>query len=264
MNHRVAVIQTNTQKDIQHNLQQVEQSIAIAAQNGAKLVVLPEMFLTLDQEKFSHIAKEKSYKERIASWGKKHQMWIVAGAIPVAAESGKFYSVCSVFNENGTEVASYKKIHLFDAEISDKKGRYRESDIFEAGNELVVVDTPVGKVGLAICYDLRFPELFAQLRLKGAEIICIPSAFTYTTGKAHWQPLLRARAIEQQCYVLAADQCGWYDESRQTWGHSQIISPWGVVLDSLEESPGVAISTIDLSKLNDIRQQMPLLQHKRL
>lgn len=251
-------IQINSIDNISHNLERAEALLRQAAEQGAKLVLLPEMFISLNAKHYIDIATDKTYVTLLSAWAKKYSIWLIAGAVPQPSPDGRMYSSSLVFSESGDLVAQYNKIHLFDAQVSDKQGRYQESKSFAAGSEAVVVDTPVGRLGLSICFDIRFPQLFQNLRTLGAEIIAVPAAFTYLTGMAHWQILLQARAIETQCYLLAANQCGWHDEKRQTWGHSQIINPWGEVLTELQDQPGVISSNIDLSLLTDIRQKMPL------
>lgn len=253
-----ACIQTNSIDNIPHNLEQAEQLLKQAAEQGVQLALLPEMFISLHAKHYAGIAREPAYITLLSAWAKKYKIWLVAGAVPQPSADGRWYSTSLVFNELGDLVARYNKVHLFDAQVGDKQGRYQESKLFAPGSEAVVIDTPVGRLGLSICFDVRFPQLFQRLRTLGAEVIAVPAAFTYLTGKAHWQTLLQARAIETQCYILAANQCGWHDDKRQTWGHSQIINPWGEVQAQLQENPGVISSNIDLSLLADIRQQMPL------
>lgn len=253
-----ACIQTNTIDNIPHNLEQAERLLRQAAEQGAKLALLPEMFISLSARNYAAIATDSTYIKMLSAWAKKYQLWLVAGAIPQSSPDGRLYSTCLVFNDCGDLVAHYNKAHLFDAQVGDKQGRYQESKYFAPGSEAVVIDTPVGRLGLSICFDVRFPQLFQKLRAMGAEIITVPAAFTYLTGQAHWRVLLQARAIETQCYVLAANQCGWHDDSRQTWGKSQIINPWGEVQAELQDQPDVICSTIDLTLLAEIRQKMPL------
>jgi len=268
---RVAALQINSLADVEHNLQHIEQQLQQAQQSGVQLVLIPEMFATLDGQQYPALSRDDAVYQRIASWGKRYNLWLIAGAFPLPCpptangeHDARVRSSCLVFDDRGELQARYDKIHLFDVEVGDKQGSYRESDHFAPGDEVVVVDTPVGNIGLAICYDLRFPQLFMQMREKGADIFTLPAAFTYTTGEAHWQSLLRARAIEQQCYVIAANQCGWHDEGRQTWGHSQIIDPWGRVLSELDDQPGLAMADIDLEQLQQIRSKMPVFEHQRL
>lgn len=254
----VACIQMNSTGSIVDNLKQAETLLQQAAAEGAVLVLLPEMFLSLDAKQYTALATDSGYVQLLSDWAKQYKVWLVAGAIPQPSPDGRLYSACLVFDDRGDNVAQYNKIHLFDAQVDDVQGRYQESKHFAPGDETVVIDTPVGRLGLSICFDIRFPQLFQRLRQQGAEIIAVPAAFTYLTGQAHWQVLLRARAIETQCYVLAANQCGQHDHKRHTWGHSQIISPWGEVLSELAHQPGVISSQIDLHRVKDIRQKMPL------
>lgn len=262
---RLAAIQMNSGADIAANLRQAATLVRQAAEQGAQLVLLPEMFLTLDGRQYPAIAADPAYVRQLAGWASEYGLWLVAGAVPMLSPDGdpRVRSSTLVFDASGEPVARYDKIHLFDVDVGDAQGRYRESERFAPGTELVVVDTPAGRLGLSICYDLRFPGLFQRLREQGAEIITVPAAFTHTTGAAHWQPLLRARAIETQCYVVAANQCGWHDEKRRTWGHSQIIDPWGTVLTELEEEPGVALALLEPERLEDVRRRMPVLAHRR-
>jgi predicted amidohydrolase len=194
----------------------------------------------------------------------------VAGSIPIASCPADrlldkhVRAACLVINDCGDEVARYDKIHLFDVDVADDKGRYRESATVAAGDQVVLVDTPCGRLGLTICYDLRFAAQFHQLRQQGAEIITVPSAFTATTGAAHWQVLLRARAIETQCYIVAPNQSGRHSATRCSYGHSMIIDPWGEVLACLQAGCGVVSAEIDLEKLTAVRKGMPIQDHQRL
>ena len=170
---------------------------------------------------------------------------------------------CLVLDDQGREVARYDKLHLFDVEVADKQRSYRESRDYGYGDSLVCIDTPVGRLGLSICYDVRFAELYRALREDGAELIVVPSAFTAVTGAAHWEVLLRARAIESQCYVLAANQGGTHANGRETFGHSCLIDPWGEVKACLPQGEGVICGDIDLQHLNNIRGRMPIAEHRR-
>ena len=169
-----------------------------------------------------------------------------------------------VYNPQGELAGRYDKIHLFDALLADQQAQYQESATFEAGDEIVVINTPFANIGLSICYDIRFPALYQALRDKGADIIVVPAAFTALTGAAHWQVLLRARAIENQCMMIGAGQSGWHSASRQTWGHSQIIDAWGKVLAEQEQGVGVVLAQYVKAELQQVRQQMPVLRHRRL
>lgn len=273
----IAAIQMCSTADVTTNLSEALDLIKKAVKGGARLIVLPENFALLGIEDVyragvteSENVEHTTVRKWLAEIARQEKVWIIAGSIPVACRpdgkslKAKVRAVCLVINDEGDEVARYDKIHLFDVDVDDEYGAYRESDTVEPGDQLVVVDTPCGKVGLSICYDLRFPELFYQLRKQGAEIITVPSAFTATTGAAHWELLLRARAIETQCYFVAPNQTGHHSESRHSYGHSMIIDPWGAVLDELADEVGIVNVSVDLNCLRDIRRRMPVVQHHRL
>jgi len=195
----------------------------------------------------------------------RHGIWIVGGTIPlvVPAVPNKVYAACMVFNAQGDRVAEYNKIHLFDVDLPLHQEYHRESETIAPGSQITVVATPVGKLGLAICYDLRFPELFRSLQAAGAEIIALPAAFTVPTGLAHWEILLRARAIENQVYLLAAAQTGTHPNLRKTYGHSMLVDPWGKIVTQLAEETGVLTGDIDLHYLQKLRMEFPVLQHRK-
>lgn len=262
---RVALVQMNSVVNVATNQQQIEAHIHEAAGQGAELILLPEMCLSMDADKYQGIASSPQILNWFSDLSKTHRIWLVAGAVPqpVASDSTNVgeqpvHSALLVFNPEGEQVARYNKVHLFDVEVSDPQGCYRESDRFAAGDQYQTLPTPLGHLGLSICFDLRFPDQFQAMREAGAEIMLVPAAFTHKTGEAHWEVLLRARAIETQCYLLAANQCGWHDDKRQTYGHSMIIDPWGKVIAKLDEEPGVVITDLNLSLLQDIRTKMPL------
>ena len=276
MKQGISVLQMSSSANRAENLQSAEVLIAKAVEQGTRVLVLPENFAVLGvdgvyQEGLNEAHNSHdSLRQWLAAMARKHHVWLVAGSIPVASRPDDTQldqhvrAACLVFNEHGHEVARYDKIHLFDVDVEDDYGSYRESDTVEPGDQLVVVDTPCGRLGLTICYDLRFAEQFQQLREQGAEIITVPSAFTAMTGAAHWEVLLRARAIETQCYVVASNQTGLHSPRRQSYGHSMIVDPWGEVLVSLSDEVGVASAEIDLELLGDIRQRMPIKNHHRL
>ena len=192
-------------------------------------------------------------------------VWIVAGSVPlVGPDPKRVCSACLVIDADGRHVARYDKMHLFDVDMPDSDEGYRESAATVAGGETVVVDSPAGRLGLSICYDVRFPELFRSLSAQGAELLLVPSAFTQTTGEAHWSTLLRARAIENLCYVVAPAQAGLHANGRSTYGHSMIIDPWGVILDQRAAGEGIVIAEIDNERLARIRARFPVLQHRAL
>lgn len=273
MNALVAAIQMQSLNDLTNNLQQAAQLLAQAAQAGAKLAVLPENFALfaagMQHQTAQQLPKIQAW---LAQQAQQHRLWIVAGSIPclyrpngqMVAEN-KVRACCLVYNQQGHLVGRYDKIHLFDVSIDDQQSQYQESATFEAGEEIIVIKTPFANIGLSICYDIRFPYLYQALRQQGAEIIVVPAAFTALTGEAHWQVLLRARAIENQCLVIGAGQSGWHSESRQTWGHSQIIDAWGRVLaEQTQVGCGVILAEYIPSELRRVRQQMPILRHRRL
>ena len=266
---KIAAVQITTGPNVEQNLQSVEQQLILAASQGAKIIALPEVFACYDSQKYLALGRQEmdalgGLRSRMASWAKDHKVYLIGGTIPVLKSgSSKVYPRCYFYNDKGEELGHYDKIHLFDVDIDDAQGSYRESDMFLSGDEVKVFPTPYGNVGLTICYDLRFPYVFDRLRKAGADIISVVAAFTETTGKAHWQPLLQARAIEQQCYVLASNQWGQHDEKRRTFGHSMVISPWGEVLDQLPTGQGIASAEIDLAEVQRIRSIMPIANHQR-
>ena len=253
MSVTVAAIQMNSLDNLQDNLQQAEALLIQAANSGAKLAVMPLIQAWLAQQSI------------------KNKLWLVAGSIPClyrpdgqSVLQDKVRACCLVYNPQGELAGRYDKIHLFDALLADQQAQYQESATFEAGDEIVVINTPFANIGLSICYDIRFPALYQALRDKGADIIVVPAAFTALTGAAHWQVLLRARAIENQCMMIGAGQSGWHSASRQTWGHSQIIDAWGKVLAEQEQGVGVVLAQYVKAELQQVRQQMPVLRHRRL
>lgn len=266
---RVAAVQMVSGLDWQQNLRQATQLIAQAAAQGAGLIVLPENFahmgiaetdkLTL-AEQSGHGPMQKFLSEQ----AKQHNVWLVGGTIPMAgAISSRVRAACLVFDAQGRQVARYDKIHLFDVSLTATNESYRESDTIEPGEQLVVVDTPFGHMGIAVCYDVRFPEMFRAMGRSTLDLIVIPSAFTATTGRAHWEILLRARAVENLCYVIAANQGGQHANGRETFGESMIIDPWGKVLDHLAQGSGIVMAEIDHILLNSLRRNFPALEHQR-
>ena len=265
------VIQMNSQKDVDANLLAAEQLIKKASQQGCQLLVLPEMFACLGMAKQYDLAASRFTSQDVlatlASWSKKYQVYLVAGSVPMVSDRDdkRVHASCLVFSPQGKQLAIYNKIHLFDVMVEDEKGAYKESNTFLAGTEPQQVQVAEASLGLSICYDLRFPELFQHYMLQGCDIISVPSAFTYKTGQAHWEILLRARAIETQSYILAANQVGQHEDGRRTWGHSMIVAPNGEILSQIMGTePGIAMAQLDFSSLKKCREAMPLKQHKRL
>jgi nitrilase len=259
---------------VKANLAEAEKLIKIAVQQEAELVVLPENFAimgTSEQDKVK-IAELYDNDERpgmlqnfLRGQAIKHKIWLVGGTIPLASrDPEKVYASCLLYNPEGERVARYDKIHLFDVTIEASEESYTESETIMPGNNIVVVDSPFGRLGIAVCYDLRFPELFRAMVDQGMEICVIPSAFTSLTGKVHWESLLRARAIENLCFIVAADQGGYHVGGRETHGDSMIVDPWGLVLNRLPHGTGVVVANIDLSRLERTRKVFPALEHKQL
>jgi nitrilase len=269
---KVAAIQMVSGADVAANLAAAARLIAQAAAAGAKLLVLPEAFaLFISSEQYQLGLQEAGaqpvVRQFLAAQAAQHRVWLVGGTVPflepIPAGQSRPRAACWVFDDSGNEVARYDKMHLFDVDVGDRQGSYRESDTFTPGGSVVTVATPFGKLGLAVCYDLRFAELFQLLREQGAEIIALPSAFTRRTGLAHWLPLLRARAIETQCYVIGANQGGQHNATRHTSGGSAIIGSWGEVLGEAAFGEDCVVAEIDLDKLHRERASMPVAQHRR-
>lgn len=266
MSALAAVVQMVSGPDPDTNLAQAGRLLAEAARAGARLAVLPENVacMTPDLHRLQVIAEPWGagpIQEALANMARRHGLWLVAGTIPLRAEGGLMTNSTLVFDAQGQVRARYDKIHLFDADVPGGEA-HRESASFAAGREVVVLDTPVGRLGLAVCYDLRFPELFRAMAAQGAELFALPAAFTHATGVAHWDVLLRARAIENQCYMLASGQGGQHFEGRRTFGHSQIIDPWGEVLAGHAEGPGLVVASIDLQAQHELRERLPVLRHR--
>jgi len=268
-----AAIQMTSTPHVPDNLAAARELLERAAQAGAQLAALPENFAIMglherDKLKVSEDYGQGSIQSWLARTARELQLWIVGGTIPLRVPlSDKVAAACLVYDAHGECVARYDKIHLFDVDIPQAAGReerYRESDTIAAGNTPVVVDTPLGRLGLAVCYDMRFPELFRQLVAHGATLLSLPSAFTAPTGLAHWDVLLRARAIENLCYVLAPAQAGTHANGRQTYGNALIVNPWGEVLARAGTGPDVAVANIDPPAQQELRARFPALTHRRL
>lgn len=274
-NRSVAVLQMVSGHDLDQNLADARELLEAASEKGATAAVLPENFAVLSTRQMldrgvDERTPEGPIRSFLAEQARRLGLWIIGGSVPIAARpdgtalTERVRASCLVFNDQGEQVARYDKIHLFDAQVEDAQGRYRESDTFEPGEEVVTVDTPFGRLGLAICYDLRFPELFRMLREEGAEWITLPSAFTYQTGAAHWHPLVRARAIENQVWMVAAGQGGEHDSKRRTYGHSMIVDPWGSMTVEVSEGMTLALGELDQQRLVMTRERMPVWSHRRL
>ena len=261
-----AAVQMTSLPDLQKNLVQAEELIDLAVRRGAELVALPENFSFLGneqakQEQAETIAQES--EKFLRTMAQRFQVTILGGGFPVPVGNGKVYNTALLIGANGEELARYEKVHLFDVDLPDGN-TYRESGTVLAGMRMPPVhpSKDLGNLGLSVCYDVRFPELYRHLSQMGAEVLFIPAAFTAYTGKDHWQVLLQARAIENTCYVLAPAQTGQHYEMRYTHGHALIIDPWGTVLADAGDKPGVAIAAIEPTRLEQVRRQMPSLQHR--
>lgn len=269
MHNRVAAIQMASGPNIATNLMEAGRLIARAAAAGAELVVLPENFALMgmtERDKVQAREAEGSgpIQDFLAAQARTHGTWIVGGTLPLAAPvADKIYAACLLYDDSGKQVARYDKMHLFDVMLEQSGERYAESQTIVPGDRIVVVDTPFGRLGLAVCYDLRFPELFRRMLNQRVEIIALPAAFTALTGKAHWESLVRVRAIENQSYVIAAAQGGYHLSGRETYGDSMIVDPWGAVLERLPRGAGVICADVDLAYLARIRRSFPALQHRR-
>ncbi len=257
-------------QEVSRNLETAAKLVQSAAMDGANLIVLPEMFpLMGGQEKEKNLIAEPFGNGRLqdflANLAAKHGIWLIGGTIPIRDhDQTKLSATCFIYSDSGKQVAHYNKLHLFDATVQSGEEIYQESLMTVPGNSIVIVDTPLGRLSVAICYDLRFPELFRIMLKHGVEIIAIPSAFTVPTGTAHWEVLLRARAIENFCYVIGAGQTGAHSSSRKTYGHSMIVNPWGEILAMLPKGEGFITANIDREKLLKIRENMPILSHCRI
>lgn len=261
-----AAVQLTTTSDASASIAEAEKLVAHAAKLGAKLVVLPEnvSFMGPEEEKL-RLAEpiDGPTFRRVSEWARAHSIWLLGGTLPEKGPSDdRAYNTSTLWAPDGRLVARYRKIHLFDVSVGPG-ATHRESSSVAAGARPVLASTPYGRIGMTICYDIRFPALYRALVRAGAEILAVPAAFTVPTGRDHWEVLLRARAIESQCYVIAAGQVGQNTPARQTFGRSMIIDPWGTVLATAPDRPSVIIAEIDLDRLRSIRERLPCLEHER-
>ena len=271
MTPKIATVQTSSAGDWQRRLDKADELCRAAVADGAQLLVLPENFAYYAQKNLNEMADiESAYDgpvtSRLSLLAKELGVWIVGGTIPMWDEqqTDRPFAAVPVFNNEGNICCRYNKMHLFDVDIPDQNKRYRESDFYFPGDgSTVVFDSPVGRIGVIVCYDLRFPYLAQSLADQGAEIIVAPSAFTRETGKVHWQLLLQARALDTLCYVAGANLAGRDHPKVPTWGGSTIVNPWGKVVADMEDQEGFICAEIDLEKQQKIRQSLPLSQHRR-
>lgn len=283
--YTVAGIQMVSGADWTENLAAALRLLQEGVAQGAKLLVLPENWVVFAAEGYREFARDPALSgqvfQALGEFCQQHDVWICAGSVPVppsasqlskmasptqgsGSDADRAFTRCCLINEKGDIVSAYDKLHLFDVQVNDGHGNYSESQWFLPGESVQVVSTPFGRIGLAICYDLRFPELFRHMALQGAELFLVPSAFTQVTGQAHWSVLTRARAVENLAYVVATDQGGRHTENRDTWGHTCVVDPWGGVLAQLQSGEGVVTAEIDLSLVRAHRAKMPVLEHGRL
>jgi len=264
MKYRVAAIQVTATPRVADNLEAAGRLVAEAAQQGAKLVALPEYFCLMGLRDRDKVEVRENIgagpiQDFLAATAAREKVWIVGGTLPLACGiPEKVRNASLVFDDSGSCVARYDKIHLFGFETATE--RYDEGRSLEAGSAVVAIDSPFGRIGLSVCYDLRFPELYRAMG--EVDLVMIPSAFTETTGRAHWEILIRARAIENLCYVVAPAQGGRHENGRETYGNSMIVDPWGKVLARLDKAPGIAIAEIDRALIADVRQSLPALRHR--
>ena len=268
MTAKVAIFQSRTGIDAAANADSLVRAIEEASDGGAGMLFTPEMSGLLDRDSDRArgsvtLAEDDAVLSACRDACAKRGIWMHLGSLAVVSEGGKFANRGFVIDSSGEIRATYDKIHLFDVDLPTGES-WRESNIYSGGSEAIAVDgTPVGKLGLSICYDLRFPRLFQRLTDAGAQVISIPAAFTVPTGKAHWEVLMRARAIEAGVFVVAAAQCGRHEDGRETYGHSLLVGPWGEIMVDMGETVGVAFGEVDLGKVADVRSRVPAINHRR-
>jgi len=264
---KLVSMQMVSEPDVDKNLQQVRSQLAQLEHGEDYLVVLPECFAFFGggDAKMLELAEPKGQgkiQQALCDMAKEFSLWLVAGTIPLLNEQkDKFTASCLLIDDQGQVVTEYQKIHLFDVQVADNTGSYLESRYTQAGQHISVLDTPFGRLGLAVCYDVRFPGLFQAMGQ--IDILALPAAFTKVTGEAHWHNLLKARSIENQCYLVAANQGGIHANGRETYGHSLILSPWGDTLAEIRQGTGLILSDVDLTNVDKIRQKMPVAGHNR-
>ncbi len=266
---RVAAVQMASGPNVDANLDESGRLVGEAVDAGAELVALPENFGLIgarERDKLAHAEAEDDgpMQAFLAAAARRHRIWLIGGSVPLATPGGeRVRQSLLVYDPRGRRAARYDKIHLFDVQLEGGE-TYRESSSIEPGDTLVSLETPLGRLGLTVCYDLRFPELYRRLVDEGANVLLVPSAFTKATGRAHWEPLLRARAIENLSYVVAPAQGGFHTNERETWGHAMIVDPWGTVLAEQEKGAGVVVADLDMERLAQTRRNFPALEHRRL
>ena len=265
---KIAAVQMVSTPSVERNLDTASRLVAQASAQGAQLVALPEYFCLMgqvDTDKLT-VAEDPGHgpmQTMLSHTARHHGVWLIGGTVPLkTAAADRVYNATCVYAPDGSLAARYDKVHLF--RFNNGTEEYDEGRVLQAGSEPVAFDAGAVRVGLSICYDLRFPELYRALMAPPCDLIAVPSAFTHTTGQAHWELLLRARAIENQCYVIAPAQGGRHENGRRTWGHSMVVDPWGEVVAVLPEGEGVVIADLDAARIAQVRAQLPALAHRRL
>jgi len=268
--HKAAAVQMASGPNVSANLLEVERLAEEAAGSGAGLLVLPENFAFMGLAERDILAIGEAdgagpLQDFLAQLARRLGIWLVGGTVPIRVPAAdKVRAACLVYDDRGRCVARYDKIHLFDVHLVETDEHYRESETIEPGDRVCVLDSPFGRLGLAVCYDLRFPELFRAMQDQGVELIALPAAFTALTGRAHWATLVRARAVENLSYVVAAAQGGFHVSGRETYGHSQVVDPWGNTLAQLPRGTGVVSAVLDPELQAATRRNFPCLEHRRL
>jgi len=266
---KIAAVQMVSGPEIEANLAEADRLLAAAAAGGAALAVLPEYFCLIGRRDTDKLAVAEALgvgpiQRFLADAARRHGLWVVGGTLPIrGGDPGHVFNRCTVWAPDGTLAGQYDKIHLF--AFAQGAERYDEGRVLQPGGTPVALQAGPLRLGLSVCYDLRFPELYRALMHPPCDLIAVPSAFTVPTGRAHWELLLRARAVENQCYVVAAAQGGEHATGRRTWGHSLIVDPWGELLaERTEDGPGVVLADVDLDRMADVRARLPALAHRRL
>ena len=264
---KIAALQMVSATRVEANLESASRLVAEAAGQGAQLVALPEYFCFMGRSDRDKLAIAEApgrgpVQEALAALARRHAIWVIGGTLPLqSAEPERVLNANCVYAPDGRLAARYDKIHLF--RYDNGRERYDEGRVLRAGEAPMALDAGGWRIGLSVCYDLRFPELYRALMQPPCDLVSVPSAFTWTTGQAHWELLLRARAVENQCYVIAPAQGGVHENGRRTWGHSMIVDPWGEVLAVRDEGEGVVLAEMDRGRLADVRRQLPALEHRR-
>ncbi|HPE79776.1 MAG: carbon-nitrogen hydrolase family protein [Chromatiaceae bacterium] len=267
---KVAALQLASGSNVSANLLETERLAEAAAKQGAELIVLPENFAFMgrscgDANALREAPGDGPLQSFLSQLASRLGVWVVGGTIPLEADhAAKWRAACTVYDDRGKQVARYDKQHLFDVNLIESDEQFVESESIEPGDRVVVIDSPIGRLGIAVCYDLRFPELFRAMVDRSVEVIALPAAFTAITGRAHWETLVRARAIENLCYVIASAQGGFHVASRETYGHSMIVDPWGTKLALRERGNGCVVAEIDPEFQHTTRRNFPCLDHRRL